>query len=120
MESLIGVERWALGLLAGGTILLGLPVARLRNVSVRSKAFLNAVSTGVLVFLLVEMSGHLIEELEELVEGAIQQGTSLLPAVRSGGVLALGFALGLLGLVWFERRFLHPTREGVAPRPRDT
>ena len=56
---------WLLGLLAGGTIFLGLPVARLRDVTTRTKAFLNAVSTGVLIFLLVEITGHLLEEMEE-------------------------------------------------------
>ena len=54
-----------LGLLAGGTIVLGLPIARLRSVTPKTRALLNAMATGILVFLLVEMTGHLIEEVEE-------------------------------------------------------
>ena len=110
--------RWFLGALAGGTILLGLPIARLRHVSVKTKAFLNAVSTGVLIFLLVEMGGHLLEGIEELVEDAVEHGTTLTPALRDGGLFALGFSIGLLGLVWFEQRFLRRAHQDQVPAVR--
>ncbi|MBI3321659.1 MAG: ZIP family metal transporter [Candidatus Omnitrophica bacterium] len=109
---------WLLGLLAGGTIVLGLPIARLRHVTTRARAFLNAVSTGVLIFLLVEMSGHLLEGIEELVEEAIARGSPLTAALRDGGLFVLGFSLGLLGMVYFERRFLGAAKNGLAPRAR--
>ena len=112
------VPRLFLGLLAGGTIFLGLPIARLRQVSAKTKGFLNAVSTGVLIFLLVEMAGRLLENIEELIEGAVGRGMALTEAVRSGGVFALGFSIGLLGLVAFERRFLGTAKNGIAPRTR--
>ncbi len=107
-----------LGLLAGGTIILGLPIARLRDVTTKTRALLNAISTGILVFLLVEITGHLIEEVEELVEEAVEHGTTLAPAFGAGGVFVLGFALGLLGLVYFERRFLGTAKDqdGIAPK----
>ncbi len=41
-----------LGAIAGLTILLGLPIARLGGLSSQTKGFLNAVATAVLVFLL--------------------------------------------------------------------
>src|SRR3989338_6822146 len=107
-----------LGLLAGGTIVLGLPVARLRTVTTKTKGFLNAVSTGILIFLLVEISGHLIEEIEEMVEEAIEHGRALTEAYQYGSVCAFGFALGLFGLVWFERRYLQTAHEGIPPRTR--
>lgn len=107
-----------LGLLAGGTIFLGLPVARLRNVSTKTKAFLNAVSTGILIFLLVEITGHSLEEIEELIEGAMEHGSGWSAVYRSGGLFALGFSIGLLGLVYFERRFLGTAKNGVAPKTR--
>ena len=113
-------QQWLLGLLAGGTIFLGLPVARLRAVSTKTKGFLNAMSTGILIFLLVEMAGHLLEDIEELIEGAVGRHIPLTDAYRSGGLFALGFSLGLLGLVYFERRYLGGAKNGIAPKTRAT
>ena len=110
--------RLLLGLLAGGTIFLGLPVARLKHASDKTKAFLNAVSTGVLIFLLVEMAGHLLEDIEELVEGSVARGIAPVDAARLGGLFALGFSVGLLGLVYFERRYLGTAKNGIAPATR--
>jgi len=107
-----------LGLLAGATIFLGLPVARLREVSVKAKAFLNAVSTGILIFLLVEITGHLLETLEELLEEAMRRRAAMPGALASSVLFALGFSLGLLGLVAFERRYLGTAKNGLAPGTR--
>ena len=106
---------WWLGLLAGGTIFLGLPVARLRHVTTRTKAFLNATSTGILIFLLVEIAGHLVEEVEELIEHALGGEVGWASVWRTSGLFALGFAGGLLGLVYFEQRYLGGAKNGVAP-----
>src|SRR3989338_4371441 len=107
-----------LGFLAGATIVLGLPVARLGRISAKMKALLNAVSTGILIFLLVEITGHLLEEIEELLEDALAGHGGWEPLWHSGGLFALGFSLGLLGLVLFERRFLGGVKNGVAPKTR--
>ncbi len=109
---------WLLGLFAGGTIVLGLPIAKLTKVSPKVKAFLNALSTGILIFLLVEITGHLIEEIEELVEGAVVSGTGLNEAFRYGGLFVVGFSMGLLALVWFEQRFLGHAKDETAPGKR--
>ncbi len=114
----MNVSSWMLGLIAGATIFLGLPVARLRTVSPRVKAFLNAVSTGILIFLLVEITGHLIEEIEELVESAAVTGGSLRGVFEYGGLFILGFSLGLLGLVYFEQRFLGSAKDDKTPPSR--
>ena len=110
--------QWGLGLLAGGTIFLGLPIARLRHVTVKTKAFLNAASVGILIFLLVEITGHLLEETEELIEAALEHGTALTKAYEYGSLFVLGFSLGLLGLVWFERRFLGSAKDNGSPKRR--
>ncbi|MBI3332584.1 MAG: ZIP family metal transporter [Candidatus Omnitrophica bacterium] len=107
-----------LGLLAGGTIFLGLPIARLSRVSNRTKAFLNAVSTGILIFLLVEITGHLIEQIEEMVEAAVVEGGSPAGVIRYGGLFVLGFSIGLLGLVLFERTFLGSAKDETRPGKR--
>ncbi|MBI4597608.1 MAG: ZIP family metal transporter [Candidatus Omnitrophica bacterium] len=112
------VTQLLLGLLAGGTIVLGLPIARLRHVSAKTKGFLNAIATGVLIFLLVEITGHLLEEIEELIEAAVEHGTALTGAVQYGGLFVVGFSLGLLGLVYFEWRFLGAAKNGAASKTR--
>lgn len=119
---------WQLGLLAGITIFLGLPVAVLPQVTVRTRAFLNALSTGILLFLLVEILGKVLEEVEEAVEHAAEAGTGIAAALPEAALLVAGVGLGLLGLVWFERTFIatraaQPTStqrlpaEEPAPRP---
>lgn len=107
-----------LGLLAGGTIFLGLPVARVSQITPKAKGFLTALSTGILIFLLVEITGHLVEEIEELIEDALEQGTGFTGVWQYGGIFALGFSLGLLGLVYFERRYLGAVKNGIAPKTR--
>ena len=111
-------QPWALGLFAGGTIVLGLPIAKLGKVSAGWKAFLNALSTGILIFLLVEITGHLIEEIEGFVEGAVVAGAGAHEAYKYGGLFVLGFSLGLLGLVYFERRFIGAAKDETAPAKR--
>jgi len=107
-----------LGFFAGATIFLGLPIARLSRVSPKTKAFLNALSTGILIFLLVEITGHLIEEIEEMVETAVVNGTGAVQAFRYGALFVSGFSIGLLGLVLFEQRFIGAAKDQVAPAKR--
>jgi len=116
MVVLLFNQPWFLGLLAGGTIFLGLPIARLNQVSPKIKGFLNAVSTGILIFLLVEITGHLINEIEQLVEPAILTGASAGIAFKYASLFIVGFSVGLLGLVYFEQKFLGSAKDKPSPR----
>ena len=92
-----------LGGIAGFTIFLGLPVGRLRASAVGPRAFLNATATGVLLFLLWDVLSHAAEPVEDALVAA---GTPAGSWPRFAGlamVLALGLAVGLLGLVAYER-----------------
>ena len=104
-----------LGLFAGATIMLGLPVAKIGKVSPKVRGFLNALSTGILIFLLVEITGHLIDEIEELVEDAVVHGTGWGETLRYGGLFLAGFSAGLLTLVWFEQRFIGAAKDHADP-----
>ncbi len=108
---------WWLGLLAGSTIVLGFPIARLQRVSTRTKALLNAISPGILIFLVVEITGHALEAIEELIKRAAVGQPGLAEALQLGGLFALGFTIGLLGLVYFEPRHLG-TAKDVPPQRR--
>lgn len=102
-----------MGAIAGFTILLGLPVARLRGLSPRVQGVLNALALGVLLFLLVEILGHANEKVEDAA-GGIQKGRwgdlLLLASVYVGGL-----GVGLLGLVRAMRRFGRRLIGGPAP-----
>src|SRR5512142_2645098 len=87
-----------LGAVAGGTIYLGLPVGRLRNPAPRTRALLNAVAVGVLLFLLWDVLTHAWEPADQAI-GKHQYLRTLLDGV----VLAAGLGCGLLTLVYFDR-----------------
>jgi zinc transporter, ZIP family len=91
-----------LGAIAGFTIFLGLPVGRIQTRLARTKAALNAVAIGILVFLLWDVLSHAWEPIDDAL-GHDEVGDALI----SGAVLAITFGVGLLGLVWFDRSREH-------------
>jgi ZIP family zinc transporter len=93
-----------LGAIAGFTIFLGLPIGRLKTQSATLRAFLNAVTIGVLLFLFWDVLTHAIEP----IDGALANATgkpfaSWLPFVGMVVVLFAAVSLGLLGLVAYDR-----------------
>ena len=98
-----------LGAIAGLTIFVGLPIARLKNLPRAWQAFLNALATGILVFLLWDILSKAGEPINTAL-GAAQRGSwanfLLLLALFAGG-----FGFGLLGLVYFERVFIRRTAQ---------
>lgn len=104
-----------LGAIAGFTIFLGLPVARLRNLSRATQGFLNALATGVLVFLLWDVLSKANEPIEDALKKL--RGGDAAASDAFVTFLALfvgGIALGLLSLAVFNHR-LARGRPGRAP-----
>jgi ZIP family zinc transporter len=105
-----------LGAIAGFTIYLGLPVGRLHNPAPRLKASLNAVAIGILLFLLWDVLGQAWEPTDAAL-GDHDWGK----AAVAGLVLAVGFAVGLVGLVrydrWSARRTAALARAGKSEGP---
>ncbi|GAB2987044.1 ZIP family metal transporter [Nocardioides montaniterrae] len=100
-----------LGLIAGSTILLGLPIGRLTKPAPVLRALLNAVAVGVLVFLVWDVLSAAWEpaDLALSAEGGPEWGTGLGYAF----LMFAGLAVGLLALVGYERRMpaeLDPTK----------
>ncbi|MEV4263516.1 ZIP family metal transporter [Kribbella sp. NPDC049584] len=87
-----------LGAIAGFTIFLGLPLGRLRNPAPRLRAALNAVAIGILLFLLWDVLGQAWDPTDAALS---DHGWG--KAVVSGLVLAIGFGIGLIGLVRYDR-----------------
>ena len=99
-----GPEAVLLGAIAGFTIFLGLPLARMKRGGMGLRTFLNGLSAGVLIFLLIEIVEHAIVPVEEAVEESEwSELAKLAPA------LVIGLVGGLIGLLyvsklWRERR----------------
>jgi zinc transporter, ZIP family len=92
-----------LGAVAGVTILLGLPLGRLRAPRPGLRVFLNAVAIGILVFLLWDVLDHAFEPIDTAL-GALHDGSGSVGPVLGYAVLFLvGFAMGLLSLAAYER-----------------
>jgi ZIP family zinc transporter len=91
-------ETVLLGAIAGGTIFLGLPLGRLRDPRPILKAFLNAGSAGILLFLVFEILGHAFEPLEDEVTAG-----SWGRLAGMGAVFALGLGAGLLSLLYLGK-----------------
>jgi ZIP family zinc transporter len=102
-----------LGAIAGLTIFLGLPLGRVRTSSLRGKAFLNAVSAGILLFLLLDIFEHATGPVEEAMEHAVGGEGSWGRFAADGAVYALGFGVGLVGLFYLARRL--QTRARTSP-----
>jgi zinc transporter, ZIP family len=92
-----------LGLIAGGTILLGLPLGRLRSPAAGLRVFLNAATVGILLFLVWDVLSAAWEPIDADL-AALHEGTGGIgPVFGYGALFAGGLAVGLLGLVGYER-----------------
>jgi len=108
-----------LGAIAGFTIFLGLPLAILQNVSSRKKGFLNALSIGILLFLVIDVFSHAWntatcvassafagQAATCVASGAAATKWSVAEAATDLVAVFGGLALGLLGLVAYETKYM--------------
>jgi ZIP family zinc transporter len=96
-------ETLLLGLIAGGTIVFGLPMGRLRRPMPTMRVLLNAVAVGILLFLVWDVLSAAWEPVDSSL-GAWHDGSGGLAAIFGWGALfAAGLAVGLLGLVGYDR-----------------
>ncbi|WP_374968189.1 ZIP family metal transporter [Terrabacter sp. BE26] len=111
-----------LGFIAGATIVLGLPIGRLRRPAPALRAVLNATAVGVLLFLVWDVLTHAWEPIDAAL-GAVHDGGGSLSTVFGYGALFVGgLAVGLLSLVAYEgwigrvtaRAALTPNAEALA------
>lgn len=94
-----------LGAIAGLTILLGLPIGRLRTPAPRLQAFLNAVAIGVLVFLLWDVLSQAIEPVEIALKAVTTtDGDGSWATFAAFAALVVGgTTMGLMSLYYYER-----------------
>src|SRR3989454_3910948 len=105
----------ALGAIAGATIFIGLPIGRVRGISRAVQGFLNAVATGVLIFLLWDILTHAVDPIETAL-AATHHGDRSFAALVA--IFSAGLAFGLLGLVYFNGRLFGRTKNAPPAAPR--
>lgn len=111
-------EILGLGAIAGFTIFLGLPLGRLQRPAPRLRAGLNAGAIGVLVFLLFDVLSHANEPVEAALVAANDGGGTWARFLWLAAVFAAGFAVGLIGLVYYDRTLERgPAVPGAASLP---
>jgi ZIP family zinc transporter len=92
-----------LGFIAGVTILLGLPLGRLRAARPGLRLFLNALASGILLFILWDVLEHAFGPVDSAL-GRLHDGNGGIGPVLGYGALFLGgISVGLLSLVYYER-----------------
>jgi len=92
-----------LGFIAGVTILLGLPIGRLRTATPTLRAMLNATAIGVLLFLFWDVLSAAWSPIDDALASAHDGMGGLEVALGYGALFAAGLAVGLLTLVYYER-----------------
>ena len=106
-------ETVLLGALAGFTIYLGLPFARLQLLGDRARVGLAMFAVGVLAFLFVDVLEHGFAILEHAVERFKDGREGLGSPLGLAALLSGGFALATAGLAVIERRM----RSSLPPPP---
>jgi ZIP family zinc transporter len=92
-----------LGFVAGVTILLGLPIGKLRAPRPGLRQFLNALAIGILIFLIWDVLVHAYEPLDEALGRLHDRTAGIGPVLGYGSLFLLGLSVGLLSLVYYER-----------------
>ena len=103
-----------LGAIAGTTIFLGLPVGRMNRLGPVARASLSALATGILIFLLWDVLTGAVDPIDTALQARHWGRFAGLSALGAGG-----FALGLMGLVyysvWMRRRASRRVTKLVGP-----
>ncbi len=92
-----------LGAIAGFTIFLGLPFARLKKVAPWVKGFLAMLATGVLLYLLVDVTAKMVEPIGEALSPA-PPSSAFGTGLESLAVMLIGLFLGLIGIVTLTKK----------------
>jgi zinc transporter, ZIP family len=92
-----------LGFIAGVTILIGLPIGRMKRPAHRLRMVLNAIAVGILLFLIWDILSGAWEPIDAALSDFHSGDGGLASAFGYGTLFAGGLAAGLLGLVAYER-----------------
>ena len=109
-----------LGFIAGVTILIGMPVGRMRRPAPSLRLVLNSVAVGVLVFLVWDVFSAAWEPIDQNLASFHDGDGGLGKAIGYGALFVGGLASGLLGLVAWERYMARRARAATVSRTEST
>ena len=93
-----------LGFIAGATIVLGLPIGRLKSPALRLRTLLNAIAVGILFFLVIDVFSNAYAPIQDQLHALhAHRGGSTGRAVLDIALLIGGAAAGLLSLAAYEK-----------------
>jgi zinc transporter ZupT len=95
-----------LGLIAGGTIMIGLLLGRLRGLNSTIRTALGMLTAGILIFLLIEIVGEAIEQTADSVSAAAAGIGSIGIAGLLVILLISGLLIGFVSLVVVEQSLI--------------
>jgi ZIP family zinc transporter len=91
-----------LGFIAGVTILIGLPLGKVRTPHPGLRQFLNALAIGILLFLIWDVLVHAFEPIDTALGRLHDADAGIGPVLGYGALFFLGLSIGLLSLVYYE------------------
>ncbi|MDQ1732682.1 MAG: zinc transporter, family [Pseudonocardiales bacterium] len=98
-----------LGFIAGVTILIGMPIGRLRRPMPGLRLFLNATAIGVLLFLVWDVFSAAWAPVDDALAAVHEHTGGYAPVLGYGALFAGGLAVGLLALVGYDRHMSRQT-----------
>jgi ZIP family zinc transporter len=93
-----------LGAIAGSTILIGMPLGRMRTPAPRLRLILNATAIGILLFLLWDVLAGAFEPIDVALSSFHEGNGGLGSAIGYAALFFAGLTIGLMTLVYYERR----------------
>lgn len=104
-----------LGVIAGVTILVGLPLGRLRSTAPTLRLLLNGVAVGILVFLVWDVLSAAWEPIDVALGSSHEGDGGVSTALGYGAIGTVGLSVGLLSLVAYERWMGRRTSRSARP-----
>ncbi|HSR84289.1 MAG TPA: ZIP family metal transporter [Streptosporangiaceae bacterium] len=92
-----------LGFIAGATILIGLPLGRVRAPRPGMRQFLNALAIGILLFLVWDVLVHAWDPLDSALGRLHDRNGGVLPVAGYAALFFTGLTVGTMTLVYYER-----------------
>ena len=102
-----------LGFIAGATIVLGLPLGRMRAPAARLRTLLSAIAVGILFFLVIDVFSNAYQPIQTQLHDLRHHHGSTGRAVADVALLLGGTVVGLLSLALYQKRSRH--RRGQGP-----